>query len=110
MHRVKVRLGVSQLMDKMYEFQDWPNWSQNYDTIHLLMNHRDYLDSHFKEYGELNERNIQNYPYIFGKLARLVVPADRLPSPSTTTNGERITLKNTSHPQLTHNVNILKFS
>ena len=57
MHRVKVRLGVGQLMDKLYEFQDWPNWSQNNDTIHLLMNHRDYFDSHFKkEYGELNDR------------------------------------------------------
>jgi hypothetical protein len=82
MHRVKLRLGVAQLMDELYEFKEWPNWDQNYDTMHLLTGHRYYLDPHFKEYPDFNERNIQHYPYMFGKLARLVVPPNRLLSPS----------------------------
>ncbi len=83
MHRAKLRLGVTQPMDQLYESKEWPKWDQHYDTIHLLTDHRYYLDPHFKEYPEINERNIQHYPYMFGKLARRVIPPNRLLSPST---------------------------
>jgi hypothetical protein len=103
MHRVKIRFGVNQLMAELYESKDWPNWSQNYDTIHLLTNHRYYLDSHFKEYEDFNEQNIQHYPYMFGKLVRLVVPADRLLAPSLVTNRVRskyITSLSNTNPEI----------
>lgn len=48
-HRVKWRFGVHMLMQELYDSMDWPNWQQNQDTIHLLINHRSYLDPHFKE-------------------------------------------------------------
>jgi len=38
------------LMQELYDSMDWPDWRQNQDTIHLLINHRSYLDPHFKEF------------------------------------------------------------
>ncbi|KZS18626.1 Uncharacterized protein APZ42_015162 [Daphnia magna] len=74
MHRVKWRFGVHMLMQDLYDSMEWPDWRLNQDTIHLLINHRSYLDPHFKEYPDFNDRNIQHYPYMFGQLARLVLP------------------------------------
>lgn len=91
-------------MQELYDSMDWPDWQQNYDTIHLLINHRSYLDPHFKEYicyinvensvipgivfhsirySDFNERNIQHYPYMFGQLALLVMPGRSAASTTT---------------------------
>ena len=49
-HRVRWRFGVHMLMQELYDSMEWPDWRQQQDTIHLLINHRSYLDPHFKEY------------------------------------------------------------
>ena len=49
-------------------------------AIHLLYNHRYYLDSNYNETKELNETNIYNYPkmtiraMVLSALAPMVVP------------------------------------
>ena len=57
------------LINMLYQ-NNSTDWRQKQDTVHLLMNHRSYLDKHFKEYPEFNESNIVNYPYTFGQMAR----------------------------------------
>jgi len=68
LHRVKLKFGVHMLVPKLYLTQ-WPEWRQQ-DTIHLLINHRSYLDPHFKEYPAFDNVNIANYSYTFGDMAR----------------------------------------
>ena len=74
-HRVKLKFGVHMLMRELYDSTEWPDWRRKQDTIHLLINHRSYLDPHFKQFPDFDEHNIQRYPYMFGQLARLVLPA-----------------------------------
>lgn len=74
MHRVKGRFGVHMLMRELYDSTEWPDWRRKQDTIHLLINHRSYLDPHFKQFPDFDEYNIQRYPYMFGQLARLALP------------------------------------
>lgn len=60
------------LISNLYK-KVWNEWRQQ-DTIHLLINHRSYLDKeHIKEYPEFNEKNIKDYPYTFGIMAREVL-------------------------------------
>lgn len=74
-HRVKCRFGVHMLMHELYDSTEWPGWQQKQDTVHLLINHRSYLDPHYTEYQDFDEDNIQTYPYMFGHLARLAISA-----------------------------------
>lgn len=72
LHRVKLKFGVHMLISNLYK-KVWNEWRQQ-DTIHLLINHRSYLDKeHIKEYPEFNEKNIKDYPYTFGIMAREVL-------------------------------------
>lgn len=73
-HRVKLRFGVHMLMRELYDTADWSDWKSQ-DTIHLLINHRSYLDPHYKEFPEFNEQNINHYPFTFGQMARLMINA-----------------------------------
>lgn len=70
-HRVQRDFGVQVLLHQLYEEPGWIDWRQM-DTVHLLFNHRFYLDAHFEYYPVFNERNIQHYPFAFGEMARLV--------------------------------------
>lgn len=72
-HRVRLRFGVHMLMHELYDSSDWRDWRQSQDTIHLLINHRSYLDPHFAQYPDFDEDNIRDYPYTFGELARLAL-------------------------------------
>jgi hypothetical protein len=56
------------LVDKLY-FTYWPEWNETLDAVHLLINHRSYLDKN-SPIQEFNEFNIQNYTFTFGKIAR----------------------------------------
>lgn len=71
-HRVKLRFGVHMLMRELYDTKDW-KFEKEQDTIHLLINHRSYLDPHFREYPEFDTNNIISYPFSFGRMARLVL-------------------------------------
>ena len=77
-HRVKLKFGVHMLINQLYNSQVWDEWKSQ-DTIHLLMNHRYYLDPHFRDYPEFNQDNIKDYPYTFGQMARQVVPPTSMP-------------------------------
>ena len=71
-HREKTRLGTQYMLGEMYQFAGYP-WNEKLDTVHLLINHRSYLDVHFKDYRYFNERNIIHFPYKFGEMARRVL-------------------------------------
>jgi hypothetical protein len=72
LHRVKLKFGVHMLLHKLFNDM-WMEW-RDQDTIHLLVNHRSYLDPHFKQIPEFTEDNIKNYTYTFGIMAREVLP------------------------------------
>lgn len=73
-HRVASDFGVQDLHYLLYVSDDcdWPDW-RRMDTVHLLANHRWYLDPHFDHYRSFNERNVAHYPFTFGEMARLVM-------------------------------------
>jgi hypothetical protein len=68
-HRVKNRLGTENLIHKLYFDKNWKEYGKEFDAVHLLVNHRSYLDpkSPIKEF---NETNIRDYEFSFGRIAR----------------------------------------
>ena len=60
-------------MQGVFQNLTWTTWDVDLDSVHLLINHRFYLDLHFKTYRYFNEHNIQHYPFVFGKMARRVL-------------------------------------
>ncbi len=60
------------LMEELYEMNDWKEWIE-YDTIHLLVNHRSYLDLNYNETKEFYEFNILNYNFTFGEMCRKIL-------------------------------------
>lgn len=56
------------LIGNLYKTKSWKQWKKM-DTIHLLINHRDYLDKESK-IKQFDEKNIQNYEFTFGEIAR----------------------------------------
>ncbi|XP_032799730.2 uncharacterized protein LOC116936631 [Daphnia magna] len=77
-HREPKRLGVHFMLREMFQESDNFPWYEKLDTVHLLINHRSYLDMFYKDYRYFNERNILHYPFNFGEMARLVL--NRQPS------------------------------
>lgn len=71
-HRVEKDFGVQILIQLLYEQRGWQEWRQ-FDTIHLLLNHRWYLDGWFRDYPVFNERNIRHHPFAFGEMARHIM-------------------------------------
>jgi hypothetical protein len=51
--------------------KNWKRW-RNLDSIHLLINHRHYLDEK-SPINEFDELNILNYSYTFGYMSRDVM-------------------------------------
>jgi hypothetical protein len=49
----------------------WKEW-RNMDCIHLLINHRSYLDKE-SPIKEFNESNIKDYKFTFGEIARELI-------------------------------------
>ena len=73
-HREEYRLGIHFMMRQLYQSADFRTmWREELDTVHLLINHRSYLDFYFKDYRFFNERNIIHYPYTFGDMGRRVL-------------------------------------
>ena len=66
-HQVKYNFGTQILSDELYKMY-WPKW-QSFYTIHLLINHRYYLDKE-SPINEFDEKNIQNYNQTFGFMVR----------------------------------------
>jgi hypothetical protein len=66
-HRNKLDLGTQMLIDELYQSY-WLMW-QKQDAIHLLLNHRFYLDKN-SPIKEFTHENIKNYSFTFGVIAR----------------------------------------
>lgn len=72
-HRVPLKLGVHDVADFLYAYM-WPQWREQ-DAIHLLYNHRSYLDPYWNQTGELDETNIDKHPKTIREiLAACLVP------------------------------------
>ena len=66
-HVVKLKLGTHNLVDNLYK-KYWPNWNE-LDAIHLLINHRYYLDKE-SLIKEFDENNIKLYNFTYGYMVR----------------------------------------
>ena len=64
------------LVPELYKTKNWSKWKQM-DSIHLLINHRSYLDkeSNIKEFNEIN---IQNYQFTFGEIAKDILTKNEI--------------------------------
>ncbi|XP_046641059.1 uncharacterized protein LOC124326343 [Daphnia pulicaria] len=80
-HRVKGDFGadtsVSMSLYKNRKF-DW----RHLDIIHLLMNHRSYMDPKYNQTPVFDENNIRTYEYPFGDMVRQLLDMQTPPSPS----------------------------
>ena len=71
-HRVKVKLGVGNLVSQLFSTL-WSEWTEYY-TIHLLYRHRKYLTpDDYEDIPDFNENNIKNYTNTFGEMARSIL-------------------------------------
>jgi hypothetical protein len=70
-NRVKLKFGLHNLAHKLYNIY-WKDWKEQ-DCIHLLINHRHYLDTFYKDIPVFNEVNINSYNKTFGEMARSVI-------------------------------------
>ncbi|KAK2707930.1 uncharacterized protein LOC136028814 [Artemia franciscana] len=70
-HRVRLQFGVHNLAHHLYNIY-WSEWRKQ-DCIHLLINHRSYLDKFYKDIPVFNEVNIYSYNKTFGEMARSVI-------------------------------------
>jgi hypothetical protein len=67
-HLVNDIFGVGYLTHQLYQDENWQEWKKM-KTVHLLLNHRYYLDKE-SPIKEFNEDNIINYKYPYGSMAR----------------------------------------
>ena len=69
-HRVQIKLGTHNLIHYLYEI----NWAEykSMDSMHLLINHRYYLDKE-SPIKEFNEENIKTYNFTYGEMCRDVL-------------------------------------
>ena len=74
-HVVKEKLGTHMLIHNLFKSY-WKGW-KDLDTIHLLINHRSYLDkeSPIKDFDEFN---IKTYNYTYGFMVRDILDRQRL--------------------------------
>ena len=66
-HAVKFKLGTHMLVHNLYKIY-WREW-KTLDSIHLLINHRHYLDKE-SPIKDFDENNIQTYNYTYGYMVR----------------------------------------
>ncbi|GAB6024895.1 hypothetical protein CHUAL_010003 [Chamberlinius hualienensis] len=69
-HRVKLLFGVHMLANELYDTY-WPEWTNQF-TIHLLINHRSYLDED-SSIKDFDENNIKTFNGTYGEMARVVL-------------------------------------
>jgi hypothetical protein len=66
-----VFIGIHDIFFELFESY-WNDWKE-LDTIHLLINHRDYMDPNYSTIKEFDEINILNYNFTFGFMCREVM-------------------------------------
>ena len=70
-HIVKIKLGTHMIPDELYKQVNWIEWKNLY-SIHLLINHRSYMDKE-SDIKEFNETNIWTYNRTYGVMARTIL-------------------------------------
>lgn len=70
-YAVKIKLGAHMLFSELYEEHNWKQW-RTLDSIHLLINHRSYLDAN-STIKEFNETNIWTYNRTYGIMVRSIL-------------------------------------
>ncbi|KAK4002361.1 hypothetical protein OUZ56_004195 [Daphnia magna] len=73
-HRVKVQFGADISLSLNLYVEKKFDW-RPLDTIHLMINHRSYMDPYYNETPSFDENVIKTYPYPFGEMAREMVAA-----------------------------------
>ena len=74
-HAVKNKLGTHMLVHNLYKTY-WPEW-KSLDSIHLLINHRSYLDKD-SPIKTFNEINIINYKFTYGYMVRDILNKSKI--------------------------------
>ncbi|KAJ9587787.1 hypothetical protein L9F63_018770 [Diploptera punctata] len=70
-HSVKMLFGFDDLSQMLYRQSTWKEWRM-YHTIHLRIRRRKHEDNWWNYYWwpEFNDNNMENYPMVFGEMAR----------------------------------------
>ena len=68
-HTVIHKFGTDPNHAKCLYYKYCPNWRTSLETVHTLVNHRDYLDKN-SSIQEFDEFNILNYNKTFGEMCR----------------------------------------
>lgn len=74
-HIVRIKLGTHMLIGNLFKTY-WPGWKE-LDSIHLLINHRSYLDKE-SPIKDFDETNIMTYNYTYGEMCRVVLSKIKL--------------------------------
>ncbi|XP_057376449.1 uncharacterized protein LOC130697557 [Daphnia carinata] len=73
-HRVKMQFGADyDLSYNLYTYKEF-DW-RTLDTVHLMINHRYYMDPRYNETPFFDENIVKNYAYPFGEMAREMIAA-----------------------------------
>ena len=68
---VQLKLGTAIYSNELFKKANWNNWMQ-FDCIHLLINHRSYLDKD-SPIKEFDENNIWTYNRTYGVMVRSIL-------------------------------------
>ena len=68
---VKIRLGTQNFIHELFKTNTWNEWI-DLTTIHLMINHRSYLDEQ-SPIKEFNETNIWTYDRTYGTMVRIML-------------------------------------
>lgn len=69
-HRVRTKLGTHFLINELF-LTRWPSY-KSLDSMHLLINHRSYLDEK-SPIKEFDHENIKTYNYTYGFMCREIL-------------------------------------
>ena len=74
---VKIKLGTQSFIDQLFKMQKWNDW-KDMNCIHLMINHRHYLDKDYQSLKEFNETNIWTYDRTYGVMVRTILRKAKL--------------------------------
>ena len=76
-HVVNNRFGTAAHKAECLYFKYCKDWRTSLEAIHLLINHRHYLDAK-SPIKEFDENNILNYNYTFGEMCREILDSIKI--------------------------------
>ncbi len=71
--KVRFKLGTwVHYVEELFQMNNWNNW-KNFNTIHLMINHRYYMDKDAAAIKEFDETNIWTFNKTYGTMARILL-------------------------------------